>query len=143
MNKQRPASVKVIGWFWRVGGIAGMVFALPLALMGGEWWGSYWADSIRTLSPGVLFVWAFLASLICLLMGNGILRGRNWARVSILAYCAASTLIGIAIYRHHPIIWFNAIANLAFTGAMGFFLYRSDSTAFFQGDLEVLSGETS
>jgi hypothetical protein len=73
MNKQAPTSVRVIGWFWRVGGIGGMVLALPLALKGGEWWGSYWADSIRTLSPGVLFVWAFLASLICLLLGNGIL----------------------------------------------------------------------
>ena len=143
MNKQSPTSVRVIGWFWRAGGIAGMIFALPLALKGKEWWGSYWADPIRSLSPTVLFVWAFLASLICLVLGNGILKGRDWARVSILAYCAASTLIGVAAYQHHPFIWFNAIANLTFTGFMGFFLYRSDSTAFFKGGVEVFSGGAS
>jgi hypothetical protein len=45
MNK-RPTAVTVIGWFWRVGGILGMAFALPLA----HWGKDLYACSAKTSS---------------------------------------------------------------------------------------------
>jgi len=84
---KRPKAVTVIGWFLRVGGIIGMIWALPFALWGQDLYGDYWVDALRRLSPTVLFLWAFSSSLLCLLFGNGILKGQNWARILTLAYC--------------------------------------------------------
>lgn len=128
----RPTAVPVIGWFWRVGGILGMVVALPLALRGQDLFGQYWANTLLGLSPTVLFLWMFLSSLLCLLFGNGILKGRNWARLLALAYCVAATLIAAVMYQKYPLYWLNLIGNLAFTGIMWFFLYRPHVTAFFE-----------
>jgi hypothetical protein len=137
---QRPTAVTVIGWFWRVGGILGMVVALPLALWGQELFRKYWTDALLGLSPTVLFLWGFLSSLLCLLFGNGILKGREWARILALAYCLGATGIGAVMYRGYPLFGLNLIANLAFTGVMWFFLYRHNATAYFRGKMPLDEG---
>lgn len=111
-----------------------MVLALPLTLWGQDLFGHYWANTLLGLSPTVLFLWMFLSSLLCLLLGNGILKGRNWARTLTLAYCVAATLIAAAIDRTYPLYWLNLVGNLAFIVLMWFFLYRPQATAFFNGE---------
>jgi len=130
---ERPAAVTVIGWLWRVGGVIGMIAALPFALWGQELLREYWGDALLRLGATVLFLIMFFSSLLCLLSGNGILRGRNSARALALAYCVAATLIAAVIYQGHPLYWLNLLGDLAFTLIMGFFLYRSGATAFFKG----------
>jgi hypothetical protein len=114
-----------------------MIFALPLALWGRELFGEYWTDTLLQLSPTVLFLWAFFSSFLCLLFGNGILNGRNWARNLALAYCVVATLIAAAMYQGHPLYWLNLIGDLAFTVIMWFFLYRPHVTAFFVGEVRL------
>jgi len=132
--KERPKAVTVMGWFWRIGGILGMAFALPLALWGQKLYGQYWTGALLRLSPTVLFLWAFFSSLLCLLFGNGILKGQNWARILALAYCVVGTLIVVVLYQGHPLYWPNLIGDLAFTVIMWLFLYRPSATAFFNED---------
>jgi hypothetical protein len=139
---ERPKAVTIIGWFWRVGGIFGMAWALPFALWGEDLYGDYWVDALRRLSPTVLFLWAFSSSLLCLLFGNGILKGQDWARILALAYCVVAALIGAVLYHGYPLDWFILIVNLAFTGIMWFFLYRPQSTAFFKGEVFIDQGGT-
>lgn len=129
---ERPTAVTVIGWFWRVGGVIGMVVALPFALWGQDLFGVYWADLPLRLSPTVLFLWMFLWSFVCLLCGNGILKGQEWARAVTLAYCVFATLIAALVYQGHPLYWINLIGDMAFTVIMWFFLYRPEATAFFK-----------
>ena len=132
---KRPTAVTVIGWYWRVGGVLGMVFSLPFALWGQDLFGQYWVDALLRLSSTVLFLVAFLSSLLCLLCGNGILKGQNWARILALAYCLVGTLIAAVMYQGHLLYWFNLIGDLAFTVIMWFFLYRPHATTFFQGEV--------
>ena len=129
---KRPTAVTVIGWFWRVGGVVGMVLALPLALWGQDLFGRYWASALLWLSPTVLFLWAFFTSLLGLLLGNAILKGRNQARSLVLVYCVVATLIGAVMYQSHSLYWFNLFTNLVFTFIMWLFLFRPDATAFFK-----------
>jgi hypothetical protein len=136
---KRPTAVNVIGWFFRVGGILGMALSLPLALWGKELYGDYWADALLRFSPTVLFLWGFFSSLLGLLLGNGVLKGQNWARTLAVAYCVVATLIGAAFYQDNLLYWFNLTANIAFTAVLWFFLYRPAATAFFQGQ-EPLPG---
>ena len=138
--KERPTAVTVIGWFWRVGGVLGMVFALPLALWGKDLYGQYWVDALSRLSPMVLFLWGFFSSLLCLLSGNGILKGKNWARVLALAYCVFGTLVAALIYQGKPFYWLVLIGDVVFTVIMWFFLYRPHATAFFKGEVLLDEG---
>ena len=133
MNK-RPRAVTVIGWFWRVGGVVGMVLALPLAIWYQEVFGKYAVEAALRLSSTVLILWMFFSSLLCLWFGNGILKGQSWARILALAYCVVATLIAAVMYRGHALYWFNLIGNLAFMVIMWFFLYRPKTTSFFKGD---------
>ncbi len=112
-----------------------MVFALPFALWGKDLYGQYWVDALSQLSPTVLFLVGFVSSLLCLLFGNGILKGQNWARILALAYCVVSTLMVALIYRGQPLLWLVLIGDLVFTVIMWFFLYRPEATAFFQGEV--------
>jgi hypothetical protein len=136
---ERPTAATVIGWFFRVGGILGMVFSLPLALWGRDLFADYWADALLGLSSTVLFFWGFLSSLVALLLGNGLLKGQNWARTLTVIYCFVGTAIGAAFYQNNSLYWFNLFGNLVFTAAMWFFLYRPAATAFFQ-DQEPVPG---
>jgi len=128
----RPTAVKVIGWFLRIGGVLGMVLALPYALWGQELFAEYWAGFFLRLSPLVLFFWVFLSSLLCLLCGNGILKGRNWARNAALTYGVVGTLLAAMLYRGSPLYWPNLLGDVAFIVSMWFFLYRSQANAFFR-----------
>ena len=130
----RPTAATVIGWLWRVGGVLGILFSLPFAIWGKELWGEYWPDALLSLSPAVLFLWCLLSSVLCLLAGNGILKGRNWARTLALAYCIVGTLIAAVLYQDTFIYWFNLIGDLAFAAVMWFFLFRPHMTAFFKGE---------
>ena len=136
---ERPKAATVIGWFWTAGGVLGMVLALPIALWSRELFGEFWADALLRLSPTVLFLWAFLSSVLCLLFGNGILKGKSWARILSLAYCVVATLIAAVLYKGHPIYWINLFGDVLFTVVMWFFLYRPHVTAFFMGG-EPLAG---
>ena len=139
---KRPTSVTVIGWFWRVGGVFGMVVALPFALWGRDLFDEYWADALLRLSPTVLFLWAFSSSLVGLLFGNGILKGQNWARIVGLAYCVGGTLIAALLYKSGPLYWVNLTGDLVFTVIMWLFLYHPRSTAFFRGEVPLDEGGT-
>jgi hypothetical protein len=128
----RPKAVTVIGWLWRVCGVIGMVVALPFARWGKYLFGDYWADFLLRLNPTVLFLWAFCSSLLCLLVGNGILKGQKWARTLALAYCVVGTLIAALLFIDDFIFWFNLSGDLAFTAVMWFYLYRPHVTTYFQ-----------
>ena len=108
-----------------------MVLALPLAIWYQDLFGEFVVEAALRLGTTVLFLWMFFASLLCLSCGNGILKGRNWARILALAYCVVATLIAAVIYQEHALYWFNLIGNLAFMVIMWFFLYRPKATAFF------------
>ncbi|MGD2123305.1 MAG: hypothetical protein PVJ76_16250 [Gemmatimonadota bacterium] len=131
---KRPTAVTVIGWFFRAGGILGMVFSLPLALWGRELFADYWPDALLQLSSTIYFLWGFLSSLLGLLLGNGLLKGRNWARTLTIVYCVVATLIGAALYQNNFLYWFNLVGNLAFTAVFWFFLYRPHVNAFLDGE---------
>jgi hypothetical protein len=135
---ERPRVVTVIGWFWRVGGIIGLVLALPLALWGQGLFGEYWADFLLRISPTALFLWMLLSSLLCVLFGNGILKGRGWARTLALGYGVLATLIAGLLYRGNPLYWLNLIVDVVFTAIMWFFLYRPEATSFFKVEGSVV-----
>jgi len=111
-----------------------MVFSLPLTLWGKDLYGQYWVDALSRLNPTVLFLIVFLFSLLCLFIGNGILKGQNRARILALAYCVVATLIGGLMYQGQPLLWLVLIGDLVFTVVMWFFLYRPHVTAFFNGE---------
>jgi len=129
---ERPTAVTVIGWYLRVGGVVGMVLSIPLAIVGPELWGDFYPDAWLELPSSVQGFIGFVASLFCLLSGNGILRGQNWGRTLALIICGMSTLAAVG-HRSHPFYWFNLIGNLAFILMFWFFLFRSQSSAFFKG----------
>jgi hypothetical protein len=133
----RPKAVTVIGWFLRVGGVLGIVFSLPYALWGRDLWGQYWPDAFLRLSTTVLFLWMCFASLFCLLVGNGLLKGRDWARILAVAYCVVATVMVAVVYRGHSLYWVNLIGDLAFTVIIWFFLYRPEATAFFKREVPL------
>ena len=139
---KRPTAVTVIGWFWRVGGVVGMILALPFALWGPDLWGQYWPDALLQLSSTVLFLWAFVSSLLCLLFGSGILKGQNGARILALAYCVVATLIAAVMYQGNALYWINLVGDLVFTVTMWFFLYRPQANAFFHRDKIPLEEQT-
>ena len=112
-----------------------MVLALPYAIWGKELYGQYWVEALHRLSTPALFLITFFSSLICLLFGNGILKGRDWARVLCLAFCIVGTLIGTLLYVGESLFWFILIGDAAFTVIMWYFLYRPAATAFFRGDV--------
>jgi len=119
-----------------------MVLSLPLALRYQDVFGKYAVEAALGLSSTVLFLWMFFSSLLCLVFGNGILKGHNWARILALAYCVLATLIAAVMYQGHALYWFNLIGNLAFVVIMWFFLFRPDATAFFmEAELPGPSGE--
>lgn len=114
-----------------------MVFALPLAIWYQDLFGRYAVEAAQNLSTTVLFLWMFFASLLCLFCGNGILKGRNWARILVLVYCVGATLIAAMLYQGHPLYWINLVGDILFTVVMWFFLYRPPVTAFFRGSVGV------
>ena len=111
-----------------------MVFALPFALWGEDLYGQYWVDALLRFGVTVLFLSVFFSSFLCLLFGNGILKGQNWARILALAFCFVGTLISALIYQGKPFYGFVLIGDLAFSVMMWFFLFRPDATAFFHED---------
>lgn len=131
----RPRAVTVVGWLFRVGGIVGMVFAIPYALWGPEWFGGHirGADRFWVLPPLLIFLVAFLSSLVFLVCGNGILEGRNWSRVLAVAVCVVATLSPFLLYENQPLLWFNGAGNLACALALWFYLFRPEAGAFFAG----------
>ena len=129
---ERPKAVTVIGWFFVVGGVVGMVLALPLARWGQDLFGEYWTGPLRRLSPVVLFLWGFFFSLLGVLFGNGILKGRNWARIVALAYCVVATLIVAVFYLDNPLYWLSLMGDAVFTVIVWLFLFRGDANVFFK-----------
>jgi hypothetical protein len=111
-----------------------MVIALPFALWGQNLFRDVWVDWLLNLSPTVLFLWTFSSSLLCLLCGNGLLKGQNWARFLAVAYCVFGTLIAAMMYKNHPLYWITLIGDVAFTAIMALFLYRPAANAFFRGE---------
>jgi hypothetical protein len=79
----------------------------------------------------------FFASLFCLLVGNGLLKGRDWARILAVAYCVVATVMVAVVYRGHSLYWVNLIGDLAFTVIIWFFLYRPEATAFFKREVPL------
>jgi len=130
---ERPKAVTVIGWYWRVGGVVGMVLSIPLAIVGADLWGEYYPNWYSALPSSILGLIGFLASLLCLLCGNGILKGKEWARTLALVLCFVSTLAAV-VFRDRPLYWFNLMGNLAFIAVIWFFLFRQETTVFFKGD---------
>ncbi len=128
----RPTAVTAIGWFWKVGGVVGMVCALPIALWGKAWLERYWSDFLLGLNPFLIFLVCFLSSLLCFLTGNALLKGQNWARPFVVAYCVVATLLGLIWYQDHPTRWINLIVNLIFTVIMWLFLYLPPVAAYFK-----------
>ncbi|MGD2122776.1 MAG: hypothetical protein PVJ76_13570 [Gemmatimonadota bacterium] len=128
----RPTAVTVIGWLWRVGGVLGIVISLPFAFWGQDLFAEYWPDVLLRLSSTALFLWAFFSSLLCFLVGNGMLKGQKWARTLAMAYCVVGTLIAAVLYIDNFLYWFNLMADLAFTAIMWLYLYRSQANAFFR-----------
>lgn len=129
---ERPTSVTFFGWFFRLGGIVGMVFALPFALWGQELLGEHWADSLHRVSPTVLFLYTFLSSLLGLLIGNGILKGKAGARTLALAYCVFAMLVAAVFYKKTELFWANLVGNLLFTAVLGFYLFLPKASGFFR-----------
>ena len=110
-----------------------MVLALPLAIWYQDLFGEFVVEAALRLGTTVLFLWMFFSSLLCLLCGNGILKGQSWARILALAYCVVATLIVAVMYQGHALYWFALIKGLAFIVIMWFFLFRPHATAFFKG----------
>lgn len=131
---KRPTAITVIGWYWRVGGILGIGLSLPLALWGAELFEELYPGIYMGLPKAVIFVWAFLGSLLSLLCGNGILKGRNWGRVLALILCVLGTLVPLIVWPKHPMFWFHLVSNAGFTAIMGFFLFRPGATWYFRGE---------
>ena len=131
---ERPTSVTFFGWFFRLGGIVGMVFALPFALWGRELLGEYWAESLHRVSPAILFLYTFLSSLLGLLIGNGILRGKAAARTLALAYCIFAMLMAAAFYEKTQLFWVNLVGNVLFTAVLAFYLFLPQASGFFKAE---------
>ena len=119
-----------------------MVFALPIALWGKDLYGQYWVDALLRFGVTVLFLLLFISNFLCLLLGNGILKGQNWARILALAYCFVGTLFAAVIYQGKPLYWLVLIGDLAFTLVMWFFLFRPHVTAHFKGEVLLDEGGT-
>ena len=111
-----------------------MMASLPYALWGKDIFVEYWADALLHLSSTFLFLWAFLSSLLGLLIGHGVLKGKDGARKLAVGYCLVATVIGAVLYKATFVYWVNLMGNLAFTAVMWFFLFRRNATEFFGGE---------
>lgn len=139
---KRPAAVTFFGWFWTVGGLLGMVASWPLAQDGADWVGSFSPGPFWQMPSTFVFLYSFFASLIGLLFGNGLLRGRNWSRFLAVGYGLAGALISFMWWETTPLFWLNLFGNLAFTGVMWFFLFRPEAEAYFNNAAGPGSPET-
>lgn len=111
MNK-RPLSVVVIGWLYIVTGAIG--FASHVADL----------KLHRPVSSDV--IWIALVSLLAVVAGVYMLRGRNWARWLAIAWIGFHVVVG-ALNS-----WFAfAIHSLLFA-AFAYLLFRQDATRYFQ-----------
>ena len=140
----RPTAVTVIGWYWKGGGILGMIGALPYSLAAPDLLGDYWGRPLRALGAPSLFVMAFVASFVCYLFGKGILTGRARARVAALIYCVVGIVVGTLVwartYPGDPLVWVNLVGSVVFTLAMWFFLYGSPANEYFRTETQSTDG---
>lgn len=89
----------------------------------------------------LLFLYGLISSLLFFVCGNGLLKGRNWARVLGVGFCFAAMLIALVGYEWTPDFWINLIADLIFTVIVWFFLFLPASNAFFKENEGSLQGE--
>ncbi len=108
---RRPLRVTVISWFavaWGLFTLGPKLFALADA----EAYQNL-QETMRTLSlhaivplPFLFHVaYSFLASLVLVLSGCFMLRGRPWARALFLAWCASSLLITLVTYGFAAVLF--------------------------------------
>lgn len=127
----RPKAVSVFGWFWLVGGMVAMALSWPLASQGREWFGDVAPGPFWDFPVRFLFLYCFLVSGLGVVIGAGLLRGRNWSRFVAMGYCFVALFMAFMWFDATLLVFLNFFANLLFTVAMGLYLFGSKAHAFF------------
>ena len=107
----RPLAVTIIAWVYIVTGIGGFVAHL-------------WDLQSQRSFP-VDMVLAQLVSLVALVAGFYMLRGKNWARWLALAWMGFHVVISLS----HPIP--ELVIHIVFFGIVGYFLFLSPASRYF------------
>jgi hypothetical protein len=129
---KRPTAVSVFGWFWFGGGILAMLLSWPLARHGQEWYGDLAPGPFWDFPVLFVFFYCFLVSILCVVIGAGLLKGRNWSRFLALGYCFLALFMAFMWFDVSPLLLLNFFVDLAFTLIMWFFLFRPAANAFFR-----------
>ena len=119
--KKRPLSVTLISWLFLAAGVVGV---------------AYHATEFKAEHPfdydviRVCFV-----RLLAILCGAFTLRGRNWARWGLIVWIAAHVVLSV----FHSL--FELIAHGLLFAVIAYFLFRPQSSAYFQGARKVLPAD--
>jgi hypothetical protein len=130
---KRPTAVSVFGWFWLVGGIVAIALSWPLAHHGKQWFGDAAPGPFWDFPVLFLFLYCFLVSCLCVVIGAGLLKGRNWARFLAMGYCFVALFMAFMWFDASALVFLNFFTDLAFTVIMGLYLFGPKAGAFFAG----------
>ena len=119
----RPLSVSIVGWFLIVTALLSLIL-LPYTLSN--------SDVLATMDkgglPGNVQLGISLAgSLVTLLCGFFILKGRDWARLAIVAWVLLGIGLGLATSAYRPVL----LISLLYLLVLAFFLFRPAANRFF------------
>ena len=110
-----------------------MALSWPFAHHAQEWYGDLAPGAFWDFPVLFIFLYCFLASVLCVVIGVGMLKGRNWSRFLALGYCFVGLFMGFMWFDVSPLLLLNFFINLAFTVIMGLYLFGPKANAFFAG----------
>jgi hypothetical protein len=110
----RPRAITIIAWIFIAAGSIGFLYHLS-------------EFSTLAASARLEAAWVCLVRVLAVIGGGFMLRGFNWARWLLAAWMAYHVVLSIF---HSPA---ELLMHVLLFGILGYFLYRSQTSAFFAG----------
>lgn len=121
--RNRPVSIGIVGWFLIVTALLSLL-VLPYTLSNSDALG---IDDKGGLPANVQLGISIAGSLVSLLCGFFILKGRDWARLLIIAWVLLGIGLGLATSAYRSVLLLSAL----YLAVLGFFLFRPAANRFF------------
>lgn len=117
----RPISVTIVAWF-----------VIALNLLSGI---IILAAFLKSPNPDYQFAFGCLGSVVAIVCGFFMLKGKNWSRWLYIAWCAAGLAFALATVE--PLM---LVPGAVKTLIIAFFLFRSSANAYFRGPTTTAAG---
>ncbi len=129
----RPKSISIISWFLIVTGCMSLVspaltYNNPEVIKVME---------LNALSVSIQFIMMFAGSLVTVVSGIGILKGKNYARILYVSWTSLSIIISLFTLPVKTMM----IPGIAFFAIISFFLFRAKSRSYFSDEFMETSNE--